>query len=75
MSEPKLLGCPFCGTHDVRIADHGRIGRGFNHHNERVFTIGCYQCGAQLPGMYEDHGRNLLIQKWNTRAKPEHGEG
>lgn len=61
-----LKPCPFCGSSDVLIHDKGKVGTHM-HQGERVFTIGCYDCGSCFPGMYEDHGHKMLIHKWNTR--------
>jgi Lar family restriction alleviation protein len=64
----ELAPCPFCGSSDVRMTNHGRIGTGMDHRGETVFTLGCYMCGANYPGMYEEYGRKKLIEKWNRRA-------
>ncbi len=64
----ELLPCPFCGSSDVSIVANGKAFGGM-HSGEQVFTIGCYRCSASFPGMYEEHGRKCLAEKWNTRAK------
>lgn len=69
-----LKACPFCGSKEINLHSHGRIGQGPSHRGEVVYTIGCYQCGASFPGMYDEHGRNCLMAKWNARAPDGAGE-
>lgn len=51
-----LLPCPFCGGADV----------GFGRTGQKWQTVSCNECGAEGPCTEID--RDLIIQKWNTRA-------
>lgn len=53
-----LLPCPFCGKADV----------GFGRTGQKWQTVACNECGAEGPCTEID--RDLIIEKWNTRAGP-----
>ena len=38
------------------------------HRGEDIWSMCCYGCGAQVPNMYEEHGRKMMVKAWNTRA-------
>lgn len=62
------MPCPFCGSVDMRLNVERGAGTGMFHRGEDVWYMNCYGCGVQWPGMYAEHGRQSLIEKWNTRA-------
>lgn len=62
MSDMTLARCPFCGCREQIEASNG-------HQSHFIF---CDGCGAEGPAA-ENIGE--AREKWNTRAKPEHGEG
>lgn len=64
----ELAPCPFCGCHEINLVKHKGAGRGFDHAGDDVWTIGCNNCGASVPGRYNEHGKTLLIAAWNKRA-------
>ncbi len=59
--------CPFCGGTDICTTKHPREGRGF-HKGEDVYSMCCYQCGAQVPNRYGEHGLMLMNEQWNKRV-------
>lgn len=77
MSEPKLLPCPFCGV-TARLEDH-----------RTIWTVMCNNddCKAGVLGQrapepdgtetdaYWEGIMQTAVDRWNRRAKPEHGEG
>ncbi|NTI80374.1 Lar family restriction alleviation protein [Rhizobium rhizogenes] len=70
-----LEPCPFCGNSDIRFDRHRGAGRGF-HSGEDVWSMCCYKCGASVPNMFEDYGRQKMVEAWNRRAPlPIAGKG
>ncbi len=53
---PDVRPCPFCGSHNVDIADH-RFG----------YVVMCQGCGAYGP---DNLSRDKAIAAWNKRADP-----
>lgn len=67
MSEPKLLGCPFCGVSLVANSNPldffvARYGTHYSHPTGNCFLEDTEVSPSE-------------VADWNTRAKPEHGEG
>ena len=69
-----LLPCPFCGGNDIRFTEHKRAGNG-DHAGENIWSMCCYNCGAKVPNQYEEHGRDMMIKKWNTRVPAKNQKG
>lgn len=69
---PSLKPCPFCGCAEILLQLHPRAGRGFEHQGDDVWTVGCRDCGASVPGRYNALGKTLIVAAWNTRKeKPD----
>ena len=61
----ELKPCPFCGCSNINIVAHPGAGRGMIHHGETFYSIGCYECGGEVPARYRE---DILIAAWNRRA-------
>lgn len=70
MTGEALKPCPFCGGANIRFDEHRGAGEG-RHHGETVWSMCCYGCGASVPNMYGDHGKDTMVAAWNRRAAPE----
>jgi Lar family restriction alleviation protein len=56
---PRLLPCPFCGSHDVEAASP----------TYSWFLIRCLGCGIEVDSFGEDPtGDDIMAAKWNRRA-------
>lgn len=68
MSEPKLLRCPFCGG-EASIESDLIVGRTW---------VECQGCSVETAALQFGTLRQRIkaaAERWNNRAKPEHGEG
>lgn len=73
MSEPKLLPCPFCGC-EAYVSK--RLDESlWSHETVWWSQICCRECDASGGQHCDDPEAAEAIAAWNTRAKPEHGEG
>ncbi|WP_367126165.1 Lar family restriction alleviation protein [Ralstonia sp. CP] len=77
MSEPKLLPCPFCGgpvklerATDTYEMQHGRR-QWWGVVCRNTMNLGGSCAIEQRPSASVE----AAVTRWNTRAKPEHGEG
>ena len=79
MSEPKLLPCPWCAAGKTDILDGPRVWSGMKYSDPSSVSVRhwCPPIEGQPSCMIERMGRDResAIAAWNTRAKPEHGEG
>jgi Lar family restriction alleviation protein len=60
-----LLPCPHCGSSRINIHCHRGASRSPTHYGADVYSLGCYDCGATVPNMYQ---RELLVDAWNRRS-------
>ena len=56
----ELKPCPFCGSTDVHILNHGTQGE---------HSITCKDCNVWVDHMFDAMSEEEAIELWNRRAK------
>jgi Lar family restriction alleviation protein len=61
--EQAVLPCPFCGSGDVRVDEHGTVRR-------RRFVV-CWGCGATGPSVADEVSGSEAeaLRQWNRRGR------